>query len=666
MSLFSALGVAVSSINTLNTAVRTVSDNVANANNPNYNRREESFETISTGGVRIADIRRVTNDGLQRDLLSQTADAEANRIRNRLYEQVEQLTGTINSTTPLGENFERFRTAWKAFEAAPESNAAADEVVLSGESIVDEMQRLSDGLDLIESQILVDVENTVTRLNDALAEVDRLNTKIVRERTSNRPTSSLENLRDKQLEAVAGYMDIRTFERDDGSVSVYTTTGLDLTDRSASTFTWDASNRTLTKSGSPSTDLITGGQLPDGELKALLDFIRTDQTAEDSSSNGSAAIQKMRNHLDELSYSLVDDAASASQSSATFSATTDTFTAAQQGQFTIDVGAGTTTITIGGATTVQDVIDDVNAVSGARARLTAHGTLEIASTASTPLTLANATGTPLSGLGLSSASLREPQTFANAYLFASTTADSTATFTDTTSTFVAAEAGTFTVDVNDGSGAQAVVINTGDTVASALVSLNALNNVRARLNEDGQLEITSTNGETVTLANTVGTPLTGLGLATQTATAGQAEYFFEVETGTTPDSASRTNIQVNDTLATGTEAVKTLAGNDVLNALNGSNRELVGSAMRLSSESYSGLASGILTDFVKRSETANTRAEESEALRTDLKQALRNELGVSIDEEMARLTVLQNSYAASARVIDSINQMMQTLEQAVR
>jgi flagellar hook-associated protein 1 FlgK len=41
-------------------------------------------------------------------------------------------------------------------------------------------------------------------------------------------------------------------------------------------------------------------------------------------------------------------------------------------------------------------------------------------------------------------------------------------------------------------------------------------------------------------------------------------------------------------------------------------------------------------------------------------------LGVSIDEEMARLTVLQNSYAASARVIDSINQMMQTLEQAVR
>lgn len=586
MSLFNALSTAVSSINALNTAVRTVSDNVANANNPDYNRREESFESLQYGGVRIGDIRRITNTGLQRDLFSQTADAEANSVRNRLYEQIEQLTGTVSNNTPLSDSVERFRTAWKAFEAAPESNAAADEVILAGEAILNEIERLSDGLDLIENQVLVDIDNRVNDLNTALAEVDRLNNAIVREKSNGRPTSQLENLRDKQLETVSGLIDVRTFEREDGSISVYTSSGLDLTDRNASTFTWNAANHTLTKSGSPSSDLITGGQLPDGELKALIDFIRTDQAAQDSTGSGVGALEKMRNHLDELSYSLVDDATRATQSTATM-ASGDLLVGdlglTAGDSFTIDVGGGAVTVPSGGgplgagidaADTVQDLLDELNTIPDVRARLTAHGRLEISTVNGTDLTLADTGNTPLQTLGLIGASPttvpeRDPPTFANAY------------------------------------------------------------------------------------ANT-------------TTEAGEAANFFEVEAGTTPDNASRTNIRVNDTLSAGTETLKKLSGTDVVAALNAQNRSMGGSAINLSREDYTGLAAGILTDFTKRAENANTRAEESEVLRADMKQALRDEVGVNIDEEMARLTVLQNSYAASARVIESVNQMLQQLEQAAR
>ena len=112
--------------------------------------------------------------------------------------------------------------------------------------------------------------------------------------------------------------------------------------------------------------------------------------------------------------------------------------------------------------------------------------------------------------------------------------------------------------------------------------------------------------------------------------------------------------------------MKKLAGSDVVASLNGNNRTIVGSAMRLVSEDYSGLANGLMGDFTKRAEQANNRFLESETLRVDLKEALRDEVGVNIDEEMARLTVLQNSYAASARVIDTINQMLQELTGVVR
>ena len=586
MSLFSALNNAVSSIDAINTAVRTVSDNVSNANNPNYNRREEQFESRTIGGVRIADIERATNAGLQRDLFDQQTDAEASGVRDRLLGEIQQLTGTINSETPLADALERFRTAWKAFEAAPESDAAESDIILSGRDIVSEMGRLSDGLDLIEQQILTDIDDTVTRLNDSLAEVDRLNSDIVRDKASGRSVSALENLRDAELEKIAGVMDIRTFERSDGSISVYTKTGLDLTDRQASTFTWDPSDRTLTKTGSPSTDLITGGQLPDGELKALIDFVRNDQAAVDSNELGIGQVQKLRNQLDELAHALTDDATRATTSTATMSAS-DSLTSLSGvdpgDDFTIDVGAGAVTVPSGGGPlgaaidatdTVQDLVDELNTIANVRARLTAHGTLEIATVSGTDLTLADTTGTALAGLGLISGAsqtfaARDPATFASAY-----------------------------------------------------------NNA--------------------------------------TAGAGDAANFFEAESGTTPDAVTRNNIRVNDTLTNGTESLKDLSGNAVVESLNGQNRSLVGSGSNLTGEDYTGLASGILTEVVTRAERADTLATQNTTLRDDLRQSLRDEVGVDIGQEMTRLTVLQNSYSATARVINSVDQMFQALEQAVR
>lgn len=101
MSLFSALSVAITSVNALNSATRVVSDNVSNSTNENYNKRISQFANLEFGGVQIADIERAANAGLLRDLFQQSTVAKADDIRDRLFRQVEQLTGTINSQTPL-------------------------------------------------------------------------------------------------------------------------------------------------------------------------------------------------------------------------------------------------------------------------------------------------------------------------------------------------------------------------------------------------------------------------------------------------------------------------------------------------------------------------------------------------------------------------------------
>jgi flagellar hook-associated protein 1 len=49
---------------------------------------------------------------------------------------------------------------------------------------------------------------------------------------------------------------------------------------------------------------------------------------------------------------------------------------------------------------------------------------------------------------------------------------------------------------------------------------------------------------------------------------------------------------------------------------------------------------------------------------TALQQRFNNQSGVNIDTEMSNLIALQNAYGANARVMTTIEQMMQTLLQA--
>ncbi len=78
----------------------------------------------------------------------------------------------------------------------------------------------------------------------------------------------------------------------------------------------------------------------------------------------------------------------------------------------------------------------------------------------------------------------------------------------------------------------------------------------------------------------------------------------------------------------------------------------------MSLESFGADMTGWLEEY--RS-TALASAETKMALTARLEETLANETGVNIDEEMTRLLDLEHSYEASARVIDVVNQMLDTL-----
>lgn len=684
MSLFSALSVAVTSVNALNSAVRVVSDNVANATNEEYNKRTARFENLEFGGVLISDIQRSANEGLSRDLYEQITASAADEIRDGLFQQIESTFGTINGQTPLVDEIERLRTAFKAIEASPESDAAQNELLLTAEAIEQEFTRLSDGLDLIENQVLVDIESVVTTLNEALSEVDRLNASIVGTQAAGRPTANLENLREAEISKVAQYIEIRTFKRDDGSISVYTSNGAVLVDNEKETFTWNASNRTLTLSSSPSTDLIANNKLPDGELTALANFIRTDSAAISSSNIGDGALEKLRNQLDGLAFSLADDSTARTSGSVYVKGNTDLtgggiVTAGNTLTFTI--GSTTLgTVTVAAGNSIDDVVTAINGINQMRARVDANGRLQVMSDGGA-FTIG---GTAASQFGLSTTQVAADATDTLSYAYKQErSAGTVPLLTSTNLTSLNGVAANDTITFNNASMGGAVTativagtpVNPGEvqTVQELLDYVNANAGMYARLGDGNVLEFTSRSGS-LSLAQGGATPLTGLGFTVNGANATvygttastESSDFFVAETGTTPQDVSRTNFALATALDTRSSSVKVGNRTQIVAALNGTTRSFNGSTMTLTNTDYTGFSNRIVTDLAQRGLQATNNFEESVTLRNGISQSLRDEVGVNLDEELAQLTVLQNSYAATARVIDTINQMFQALEVAGR
>lgn len=681
MSLTAALDAAVSSLGTLNRAINLTSENVANANNQNYNVQEAIFADLEAGGVQISQVRRQVNDSLRNQLLNEVSLAAGSKVRDDAYVELEQFIGTIAGETPLVDMFDDFRNAWKAFEAAPESNAARTDVVLRAQTMISEINRLSVALDTANRQLLTETDRTVDDLNNALSEISRLNARIVTEQASFRETAALESQRDAEVLKVAEIMDIQVFQREGGGIALYTKSGIDLVDRGASSFTWDIGTFTLTKTGSVSTNLLP--DLPEGTLRSQINLIATDSASVASTQNGVATIQKLKNQLDEFAFSLVDVSMATATGDVPVAETTDITTLAgvDAGDvITINVGGSDQTVTVTGGMTAAQLVAALNGLVNVSARIDASGQVQIKSNAG-DLTITDADGAA-AGLGLLSGgsqtfSQASAATFARAYQ--QELATGSTVLTETTDLIAAAgltDGSTFTIS-NGGAGATTVTIGTGageaQTAGDLIAALNDIEGIRARLDGSGFLEISSIGGS-LTITDGANTPLADLGFTivagavtvAGTPQAGEARRFFEARSLQTPDDVSRANIRVNDTLINNSEKVKQLVATDVVESLNSNDRALVGSGIDLQDKTYTGLAAGILTEISRQGEIASREATRAETLRASLFEALRNDVGVNIDEELARLTVLQNSFAATARVLSVVDDLFGTLETIVQ
>jgi flagellar hook-associated protein 1 len=124
---------------------------------------------------------------------------------------------------------------------------------------------------------------------------------------------------------------------------------------------------------------------------------------------------------------------------------------------------------------------------------------------------------------------------------------------------------------------------------------------------------------------------------------------------------SRYNFAINTALINGTSQLKQASASIVAADTVLSNRTINAGNISLVSASYTSFTDAIIYTNSQNSKQIADRAALTQSQQDDYSKRLKDEVGVNVDEEIVRLTQLQNNYAASARVISTVQQLFEVL-----
>ncbi len=283
MSLSIALSNALSGLQTSQSVIQVISNNVTNANTEGYTRKSAdpvSRAILGVGqGVSASDISRVVDERLILNLRStQSAEGSAKAL-NHYYNEIIDQFGSLSNNNSLGANLSNLTTKLQSLAAAPESAVHRLDVINNAVVVAKKLNELSARVQTLRSEADKEIADKTSVINGELKKIADLNVQIETARAKREPTGELEDFRDQAINKVSKLVDIRYFTRSSGAVIVTLSDGRTLADTRASTLshaTAAALSPDISYPGVGIAPILLNGTdvtstIQSGELKGLID-----------------------------------------------------------------------------------------------------------------------------------------------------------------------------------------------------------------------------------------------------------------------------------------------------------------------------------------------------------------------------------------------------------
>jgi flagellar hook-associated protein 1 FlgK len=628
--LSDVFGISVSALQAFQQAINVVSNNVANASTPGYDRetvnltealpQSNGMATIGAG-VLVSGISRAYNQAAASQLnTSQSTLGQLNALQN-YSTQIDNLFGT--TVGGLSTTLQSFYSAFSDVANNPTSTASRQALLGDAQNVASSFQNASGELNALNVDVNNRITQDVTQINSIAASISTLNAQIVVGSASggSAPPNELLDQRDQLVSSLSQFVGVTTTTETNGSLNVFIGNGQPLVLQGQVTKLVTLPNQfnaSQLEVGTTATSVPLSSSITSGDLGGLL---------------------AARNQVIDPALNQLGQVATA------FSQTVN----AQQGDgldLSGNLGAG------------------IFSVGAPQATPSAHNTGAAAVAVSVP---ASGVGALTSDNYVLSFTGGAPQ------LQDQTTGQLiTPTATATPNTYTAAGF-TFTVTGTPAAGDQFLLQPTSTAANSLKVVLSDPSKIAAA----GAIKTTAAAGNSGAAIISSGTVLDGTNLALRnTATIVFANpptsYSINGQPAVAYTNGGNINlngwqVQISGTPAAGdTFTVSSNSGGtgDNRNALAAANAQNTG-VLNNGTTSITGAVSSLITGIGSQAQQINTAQAAQSAVNSQALTAVQSATGVNLDEEAASLLQWQQAYQAAAQALTIGNSLFTTLIDSV-
>ncbi|MEX2454567.1 MAG: flagellar hook-associated protein FlgK [Rhodospirillaceae bacterium] len=244
MSLSLALQNAISGLALNQRSLDVTAQNVANVNTQGYSRKIVNQQALVIGGqgagVQISSIERKVNEFILKDMRAQSSHMNDYAERNQFYGRMQDLFGSPGSDTSVGFAIADLSSRIQALSVSPENTSLMTEITSRAKLIAQQFNEIASQVENLRVEADRNIATAVTTVNTQLSRIQDLNIRIAESEALNQGTSELRDQRDLAVSKIAELMNVNYFERSNGELVIFTDSGRPLLDRTALTLTHTA------------------------------------------------------------------------------------------------------------------------------------------------------------------------------------------------------------------------------------------------------------------------------------------------------------------------------------------------------------------------------------------------------------------------------------------
>ncbi len=247
MSISAAFHGAMSGLTAASRAAGIVSENIANARTEGFARRSLILSSSSGAGpgVHITGVQRHADPGIISDRRQSEAIHGSAEALARFHSRFEALVGTVTDPGSVSMRIADFETSLITAASRPESPQRLGEAVTRARDLAQTIAGASEGLRSMRTQADNTIGIQVDRLNQALQDLQTLNSRITTTVARGGETAGQMDHRQILLDEINQIVPVNVVSRDHGQIALYTDGGAILLDGRAATINFTSVRDTM-------------------------------------------------------------------------------------------------------------------------------------------------------------------------------------------------------------------------------------------------------------------------------------------------------------------------------------------------------------------------------------------------------------------------------------